>query len=247
MPRSTKSRVSWAPASATTDPDGGTLEASRHVAMVYSLARFTGLCFVDGHAIFLNARADRYTMLPPAPSRALAAYCDGGDIPGVADIPFDTLVQAGLLRNRHDTAPLAPCSPPTPHARGRDTRPTVGWISVLAAWRDFLVTQHRLERRGLEAMLIHLCNLRGQAVGNPKVAIDRRAAAFDALRFVVSPQGRCLPLSLALASRCCSSEVQLILGVKLHPFAAHAWVQHGHIVLNDEVHVVEQFTPILAI
>jgi hypothetical protein len=38
-----------------------------------------------------------------------------------------------------------------------------------------------------------------------------------------------------------------VFGVKTQPFAAHSWVQHGDLVLNDTVEHVKGFTPILTI
>jgi hypothetical protein len=39
----------------------------------------------------------------------------------------------------------------------------------------------------------------------------------------------------------------LVLGVRMMPFAAHAWVQDGDTVLNDTVDYVSAYTPILVV
>ena len=58
---------------------------------------------------------------------------------------------------------------------------------------------------------------------------------------------RCLPRSLALAHalRAAGEQADVVLGVMLHPFAAHAWVQSGDAALNDAYDHVTLFTPIL--
>lgn len=62
-----------------------------------------------------------------------------------------------------------------------------------------------------------------------------------------SAEDRCLPRSLALAHllREAGSGAKLALGVMGQPFAAHAWVQDGDVVLNDTLDHVRLFTPIL--
>ncbi len=39
----------------------------------------------------------------------------------------------------------------------------------------------------------------------------------------------------------------LVIGINTKPFAAHAWVQYGSQVLNDDAEHVLQFTPIITI
>lgn len=39
----------------------------------------------------------------------------------------------------------------------------------------------------------------------------------------------------------------LVIGVKVSPFGAHAWVQDGEVVLNDFVDVARIYTPILVV
>jgi hypothetical protein len=41
-------------------------------------------------------------------------------------------------------------------------------------------------------------------------------------------------------------EVNLVVGVAI-PFAAHCWVQHADMVLNDSVDIVSRYEPILVI
>ena len=56
---------------------------------------------------------------------------------------------------------------------------------------------------------------------------------------------RSIALALCLARHHCRANV--ILGVKLAPFAAHCWAQHGDAVLNDELEEVRRYQPILVL
>ena len=40
---------------------------------------------------------------------------------------------------------------------------------------------------------------------------------------------------------------ELVFGVRLDPFAAHCWAQHGDVALNDAHDFVSQFSPIMAV
>ena len=62
-----------------------------------------------------------------------------------------------------------------------------------------------------------------------------------------SARDRCLPRALAIAHalRAFGGVADVVLGVTLHPFAAHAWVQEGDTVLSDAIDQVRLFTPIL--
>jgi len=39
----------------------------------------------------------------------------------------------------------------------------------------------------------------------------------------------------------------LVVGVRLNPFAAHSWVQAGSHVLNDRMDSVRTYTPVLVL
>jgi hypothetical protein len=71
--------------------------------------------------------------------------------------------------------------------------------------------------------------------------------AFESGALIRSAVDRCLPRSIALARVLarygCRCEV--VLGVKLRPFAAHCWVQTEQLVLNESVEEAARYTPIL--
>lgn len=75
------------------------------------------------------------------------------------------------------------------------------------------------------------------------------ARRFAAARHAVPIARNCLPDSLALIARLarCNIPSTLVFGVKLDPFAAHCWVQSGHLLLTDRLEEVERFTPVRSI
>lgn len=74
------------------------------------------------------------------------------------------------------------------------------------------------------------------------------AAAYEALRpLLLTSRDRCLHDSLALTLLLATQGIAScwVLGVKVRPFGAHAWVQMDDLVLGDEHFRVGQFQPIL--
>ncbi|MDC6167802.1 lasso peptide biosynthesis B2 protein [Paucibacter sp. XJ19-41] len=81
-------------------------------------------------------------------------------------------------------------------------------------------------------------------------AMKPALAAYDALRpFVFTARDECLLDSLALLHFLSHEGLapRWVLGVRTGPFAAHAWVQEGSTVLNDQHEYVRQFRPILVV
>lgn len=80
---------------------------------------------------------------------------------------------------------------------------------------------------------------------------DIRTASlpFHRAGLLMTPLDQCLVRSfaLALALRRLEITCNLVIGVKVHPFAAHSWVQSGSVLLNDRIDTVRDFTPILVI
>ncbi|MDZ7281334.1 lasso peptide biosynthesis B2 protein [Sphingomonas sanguinis] len=204
-----------------------------------------GFCLIGDSVIFLDARSDRYWMLPVAMSQALNRLCAGEDLAGDEAEPLLGLVRAGLLDSTKGE-PLVPCELPRARTSRLDLIDTTPRSSTMIAGLCFAASTWRVRRRGLGCELARLQDRRERWNGAAR-HVDRHAGAFARLRLLVSPAGHCLPLSLALARRCASADARLVFGVQLDPFAAHAWIQRDTEVLNDELHVVNAFTPILVI
>ena len=65
-------------------------------------------------------------------------------------------------------------------------------------------------------------------------------------RLIMPSPRRCLPASLIAARflRRLGREVEIVFGVRSHPFAAHCWIEAGGVVLDDDLDRVRAFTPI---
>lgn len=119
-----------------------------------------------------------------------------------------------------------------------------------AVWTQRRV-EHRLLRTSFQTVLVELRHLAEQRTqdGSTKSETGSTVRAFEHARLLRSAADRCLPRSIALKLRLAKlrHRTHLVIGVKDRPFGAHAWVQHGDIVLNDSLEEVRRYTPILII
>jgi hypothetical protein len=126
-------------------------------------------------------------------------------------------------------------------------RPKPAWIG--ATW----ITSAWLRRRSLAD------------IANRVVALRARhsyqgGAAPDALRDAVGAYMRLRPFALTAHDRCLNDSLMLVhflacqgifpswvIGVSVHPFCAHSWVQSEGVVLNDLPEHVRRYRPILVV
>jgi Transglutaminase-like superfamily len=80
--------------------------------------------------------------------------------------------------------------------------------------------------------------------------LEKQVRKFNRIRpWFYTAKGNCLRDALILATylKHNGSPTSFTIGVRLHPFEAHAWVQAGPIVLNDTLESIQAYTPILSV
>lgn len=192
---------------------------------------------IDGQLLFLNLIADRYFRLERDQNQAF----------------LDMLDSTGRSRWRQPPDfPRPPC-----WVAPSDTSTFVdkGDFDLTEVARA-LWLQRRVERRigsaGFHSVLTHTKTLLHTSCGRAfeeRRRPDRVIRAFEYARILRTAADRCLPRSIAMAIRLASlgTPVTLAIGVKLAPFGAHCWVQHGDLVLSDRIGEVQPYTPLLVI
>jgi hypothetical protein len=206
---------------------------------------------VEDRALFLDLRRDRYFGLQPDAARAFEILrADPAGV--VTDSPSAAaLLATGLVSEADEPgAFLEPRIPPAEFELERDSglRATPHDVVETA----FLVARSRraLRSRRLDRILEeHRSRGVDPSSGRPAEQGLALAQRFRCARDWVPVRSSCLQDSLALhdwlARR--GALAQLVLAVKLNPFAAHCWVQLGQTVLNDAPDRIAAFTPILVI
>lgn len=220
--------------------------------MGYMLTPGLSFALVGGRTVFLDLRKDRYFCLPATFEPAFLRLVDA-DIPTDADTPaLDALVCDGILEpvsGQGTITPFAPAfSPATSLLDG--PRISVGaWRQARAAWA-LKRSQHELKSRRLSDLVTAVSGGRPEHEGSSHISEDayRICWAFETAGLLVTPLRNCLSRSLALARnlRERGHACDLLIGVAVNPFQAHAWVQAGDTVLNDRLERVLQFVPVMA-
>lgn len=219
------------------------------VAM-YALRPGLNFCVIEGTALFLDVPGDRYFALGVELSKRFLCVSDAiraGE--SIDPVIARSLVAHGLLIEKGEFQPSAAPAPVLrpPRAEWRasaePTRPPVRLVA-LALLRLF-ATWVRLRYRPLRSIVGDEPTEPGAISGNGTDPGQLVAAFSSALR-IWPWKLECLPKSVALRGFLAShgAGADLVLAVKLNPFAAHCWVQIGDVVVGDALEHVCAFTPI---
>ncbi len=115
------------------------------------------------------------------------------------------------------------------------------------------LTSSELRQRPL-CKIVNRVRLRKQCGQLSKIAPINESASVILSSFMrtgrlMSTQDQCLSSSIALIDQLASAHLypDLVIGVRMKPFGAHAWVQKDDTVLNDNIDTVLPYTPILVV
>lgn len=217
--------------------------------MTLCLADGVHWCIANDRVVLLDLKADSYSCLPPAADQAWRKQWAGETLSASDAAALKDLVDTGVLVSGQTLL-----NPPSTQTVSRslldeidaDTAP----VSLEAAW-DQVLTACQLKTCSLFALI---AGVRERKRAEPFAYTTTKSKQCDIARFMasrrlVSRQSQCLRTSLALVSflarRRCYPD--LVIGVRMRPFAAHAWVQAADKVLNDAVDAVAPYTPILVV
>lgn len=206
--------------------------------------------FVEDRPVFLDLRRDRYFVLDGVASTAFDAVCREAGHALDAETAA-RLVATGLFMSAAKRVELAPVNVPSvgrelPEVSAKSTPPIdlieIGWL--------VRQTRRALASQPLET-LIESCRRTSQRC-SARASTDKIATLakqFRRARAWVPIAPSCLQDSLALHQWLGRRRVSadLVIGVKLNPFAAHCWLQLDRMVLNDAPERVAPFSPILAV
>lgn len=201
-------------------------------------------CLCNGRAVFLDLPRDRYFCLLPERDTLFQDWArdDRSGSPEVAAQLADVVQPGPGLRAQTILQPAT-----------RDLAES----QIRAPFRDScgaalaqLRARRALRRKPIAALLTRPALQPCDTEAPPgRTALERVAAAFRATSGWIEAADQCLPRALA-ARRICNRhglDAALVLGVRLVPFAAHAWVQAGDAVVVGDLEQVRLYTPILVV
>jgi hypothetical protein len=218
--------------------------------MTLCLAEGVHWCIANDRIVLLDLKGDTYSCLPPVADRAWRKRWAGETLSTADTDALDTLLETGLLANGGTLTP-----PPGTNTVTQSLLETLeadsATISLDAIWHQ-VRTAIGLKTTSLFALMAAVRRRKVQADPSDQTVMDAvrcDIARFMASRRVLSRQSQCLRTSLALASFLGERRYypDLVIGVRVKPFGAHAWVQAGDMVLNDTVDEVAPYTPILVV
>lgn len=216
--------------------------------MVLRLRDGVSWCLCAERAVFLDLKRDRFFCLPPDWDAAFRSWAKGGES-GVSAL--EPLRSCGLLvPDGGDGQPPRPAKLiAANHDLAVDQRGKAGLGDIVTA----VLAQHRASKRlrhlSLQTILASRGAPRTMSAGDAIEVARRLAGAFSAAGLVLRTADRCLPRAIAMRDQCHRAGIApaLVFGVRLHPFAAHCWVQLDDAVLVGNLEQVRLFIPILAV
>lgn len=231
-----------------------------------SLAAHVRACRVGDEVVLMDLARGRYLGIGAGTAAALGEVV--ADWPGREfgvtrhdtdrNLPpaAERLLHQGLLSTARPTA-AAPVLPAPRHSidvqndvAGLRTRATdlieMARAAAGAAWA--------LRFRSIDAQATLIAQQRASGVNKrvdaPSEYLRSSVAAYEKLRpLFFTARDKCLLDTYALLRFLGGRGLfpHGVIGVRTQPFRAHAWVQHGDMVLNDQRENVARFTPILVL
>lgn len=220
--------------------------------MVFDVAPGISFCQCKGRFIFLDLGRERYFALSAEGNHAFGRLIEGTDLPPEDERTLCGLARQGLLVKCPDGPKPVGCRMQRMPARSlAETSVRAGLTEMLWSVARLAGAKREVKRKPLRTVLDRLARRKArQGLCEPlEDELIEIAAALRRSALVATPLDQCLPRSIAAAhmllDRNCRSE--LVIGVRLQPFAAHCWLQSGPTLINETLEEARNFTPILIV
>jgi Transglutaminase-like superfamily len=225
--------------------------------MGYALPANMSFCLTGGRAVFLDLAHDRYFRLSAALDAVFQKLLSSGH---ASEQDTEALVRHGVVRPAGVGESLSQAMVKIASHSALETAPPSPapgfWMTmqvVHAVARAWLSLKFRPIARVLEQL--RRTRARGVApTSTSQIGVQSKdvlavAVRFNQARRLVPIDTVCLLDSVALLDFLARRGLfaRLVMGVKLNPFAAHCWVQHQDVILNDAFDRATAYTPILVV
>jgi hypothetical protein len=224
--------------------------------VAYSLTPGTSYCDAGGRYVFLDVESDRYFCLSPQLEHAFAALSAGDQLTAEDRAGLRELVRRGILNVGCGTnVELSPATAVRARCSAVDSPETATTGHVAVAAMMLVRIKRSLRRRPLADLIAKVRDNKRERKA-PRISGNRRrlqlaliADSFRRAALITGSLDQCLAVSLAIMHRILGESLdgELIFGVKLRPFQAHAWVQSDDLLISDSLDTIAPFTPILVV
>lgn len=233
----------------------------------YYMSSNTHVCVADGQIVMLDLRRDKYLSLDEDASMLLRAHV-GLLSSKEGFLQTDPDARLGeVLAHLAANGVLSTVAPPPGSAETRrPLLPPGSAITPQPPFREHVGAHHAA--RYIASVVsaksaLRMRTLYGIVRRERRKTISRSSAGgnfdpagvaplcsvYSRLRVIATGPRQCLFDSLALKLFLAQYGLfpEWIFGVRLNPFAAHCWLQHGDTLVNDSLDSVRRFTPIMAV
>lgn len=230
------------------------------------LAPHVRACRVNEQVILLDLQRGKYIGIGGAQVSSIGHVIDDWPIPATGcpdsadlDDQADAITalhqQQLLVRGPSTSSARAALAEPLEALDGDDeARRRVQWRTLWSLYRSSSIASAWIRRLSLADIAKAVADLRTHNAARARAGsiteVARSLQAYIHARpFVLSAHDKCLHESLTLIRFLATEGLfpQWVIGVKTRPFGAHAWVQTGITVLNDQPEHVRHFQPILVV
>ncbi|MFD0849717.1 lasso peptide biosynthesis B2 protein [Sphingosinicella xenopeptidilytica] len=217
------------------------------MAMTYALRPGLHWREIEDHVFFLDIPADRYFCLKGSAAHAFMAAAHG-DMPSEHGPAARALLNCGIIRHARRCEIPPPCSVVGVTSEWPATRLR---LSDIAHGLVANVTARRRARMPLQRLITDMVRRKTdlRPSSSPETDLGEIVAVFRLFDRVFSGQDQCLPRAAAILGLMLrkGASGDFVIGLSLHPFRAHAWIQVGDRVVGDRADIVTLYAPILAI
>ena len=218
--------------------------------MKYAIHEDIRFCVTNGRTAFLDLRTDRYFCLPPTTDQVFQRFIVGEPVANADQAILERLFRAGLFTDARRSGCREYHRLPTPARELTDQSLPHSLMHTFQALYCYGKADRELRRHRLKQAIdrIAASRKRGPAASRDGLAEQEKLSAhFSSVARLVKRQDKCLVWSLAEIRFLSSHNFypHLVIGVKLEPFGAHAWVQAGETVLSGALEETLHYTPIL--
>lgn len=220
---------------------------------------------VDGHFIVLDLRQNEYFLLLEPEKHIFQVLFEnlppfGKSQPYDLEQTIEKLLRKGILTdctNKIKHCPL-PQLPPVSQDMNEYFFDGIPKIKIQHVWKclkAFLYTRLNWWINSLEGVVRKLAKRKTHNLAKnlPEVSIEQTRELVEIFRILrglfYTVQDECLFDSLTMINFLASYGIypQLVFGVQMGPFAAHAWVQDGDRIYNGHIFQANAFKPIMIV
>jgi hypothetical protein len=236
----------------------------------YALGKHVFLCVCGRDFVLLDLARDKYLSVEAPDAAGLGALIKGWPSATAANAPSVTsrdtesllagLVQMGVVTGNvaagKDATPIAvlPATDELITDIPGEARPGTRMTDAASFMVAALIGRRLRKRLPIEQIVARV-RARRERAGLPANDFDiakaqRLLSVFGSMRSLfLSTRSLCLLESIVLLEFFSRYGIypRWVFGVQTRPFAAHCWLQHEHLVLNDTAERVSAYTPIMAV